>query len=324
MLWRKYLSLALVAGLMSFGGCVGTGIPGDGSMTAVLEATATAPQESTAGQTIELSASVNEDAGPVTYQWFQVSGRLVELEGAGEAVVRFVAPSLPSDQRLVFRVDVRNAAGETRSSTVEVLVLADPDYVAPDFSGGGGGDEDGETPDPGDEDVRVRMVTSMGEIIVELYPSRAPITVANFLQYVDDGFYNNTIFHRVVPDFVVQGGGFSPGMELKETRDSIVNEAARSGLRNDRGTIAMARQAPADSATSQFYFNLVDNDRLNPREDPNGLTLPGYTVFGRVVSGMSVVDDIGEVETDSRDAPLEEILLIRCERVISFDFDPNK
>ncbi|NIW37582.1 MAG: peptidylprolyl isomerase A [Gemmatimonadetes bacterium] len=139
----------------------------------------------------------------------------------------------------------------------------------------------------------VTMKTSKGEIQIELYPEQAPISVENFLQYVDDGFYDGTVFHRVIPGFVIQGGGFTGDGQQKKTRPPIKNEA-ENGLKNDRGTLAMARTSVVDSATSQFFINLVDNDFLN-----HGTRDFGYAVFAKVVSGLDIVDTIGEVENNS-------------------------
>jgi peptidyl-prolyl cis-trans isomerase A (cyclophilin A) len=133
----------------------------------------------------------------------------------------------------------------------------------------------------------VLMETTLGVVKIELYPDKAPASVKNFLDYVNSGFYNGTIFHRVIPGFMVQGGGFTTDRKQKETRAPIKNEAA-NGLKNDRGTIAMARTANPDSATAQFFINVVNNDGLN-RPNPDGY---GYAVFGTVVEGMDVVDKI--------------------------------
>ena len=157
----------------------------------------------------------------------------------------------------------------------------------------------------------VLMKTGLGEIVIELYPDKAPITVENFLGYVRDGFYDNTIFHRVIPGFMVQGGGFVSGMSQKETKAEIKNEAA-NGLKNNRGTIAMARTAVVDSATAQFFINVVDNDFLNFVNDtPRGF---GYCVFGKVIEGMDVVDKIVSVPTTTfgyfSDVPQEDIVII--------------
>jgi peptidyl-prolyl cis-trans isomerase A (cyclophilin A) len=141
----------------------------------------------------------------------------------------------------------------------------------------------------------VKLQTSMGEIVLELRPDRAPATVANFLQYVRDGHYDGTVFHRVIPNFMIQGGGFTADMQQKGTRAAIALEA-RNGLRNDRGTIAMARTANPNSATAQFFINVVDNAGLNA-PNPDG---HGYAVFGRVIAGMDVVDQIRAVPTGNR------------------------
>jgi cyclophilin family peptidyl-prolyl cis-trans isomerase len=140
--------------------------------------------------------------------------------------------------------------------------------------------------------------TSMGTIKVELNEEKAPVTVKNFLAYVDDKFYDGTIFHRVIPTFMIQGGGFEPGLKEKPTKDPIKNEAG-NGLKNERGTLAMARTGDPDSATAQFFINLKDNSFLN-RGDPRCPDKYGYTVFGKVIEGMDVVDKIAQVETSDR------------------------
>ncbi|MBM3458411.1 MAG: peptidyl-prolyl cis-trans isomerase [Armatimonadetes bacterium] len=141
---------------------------------------------------------------------------------------------------------------------------------------------------------RVALRTNLGEIVVELDRERAPITTENFLQYVRDKHYDGVIFHRVIPNFMIQGGGMNPGMQERRTRKSIQNEAG-NGLRNDRGTIAMARTSVVDSATDQFFINLKDNGFLNHRDrSSEGF---GYAVFGAVVEGMEVVDAIARVPT---------------------------
>ena len=140
--------------------------------------------------------------------------------------------------------------------------------------------------------------TSAGAITVELYKDRAPVSVENFLQYVRDGFYPGTIFHRVVPGYVIQGGGYTAQLAEKATRPPIQNEAT-NGLRNQRGTLAMARKRTLRSATSQFYINLSDNTSLDYRGlSPDDF---GYAVFGRVIEGMDVVDKIGASPTGTRD-----------------------
>ncbi|WP_236251038.1 peptidylprolyl isomerase [Jeongeupia sp. HS-3] len=155
---------------------------------------------------------------------------------------------------------------------------------------------------------QVELVTNKGKIVLELYPEKAPATVANFLQYVKDKHYDSTIFHRVVAGFVVQGGGFDAKMNQKATRAPVKNEAQaafKAGLKNDRGTVAMARTNDPNSASSQFYVNLKNNDFLNwPGSDGFG-----YAVFGKVVAGLDVVDKIAAVKTMPGDAPLEPVVL---------------
>jgi peptidyl-prolyl cis-trans isomerase A (cyclophilin A) len=155
---------------------------------------------------------------------------------------------------------------------------------------------------------RVLMETSLGTVKIELFQKESPVSVDNFLTYVKAGFYNGTTFHRVIPGFMIQGGGFSTDMRQKITGKPIKNEAA-NGLKNNRGTIAMARTAFPDSATSQFFINLVDNNGLN-RPQPDGF---GYAVFGKVLEGMDVVDKIAEVKTcmhrGMRDVPCEPVLI---------------
>ncbi len=158
------------------------------------------------------------------------------------------------------------------------------------------------------DNPKVTFVTSMGEIEVELYPQQAPETVKNFLTYARDGFYAHTIFHRVIPGFMIQGGGFTAAMQQKSTREPIHNEAQAS-LPNVRGSIAMARTSQVHSATGQFFINLVDNGFLNFKEPtPTGY---GYCVFGHVTRGMDVVDRIAKVKTSSQkgmqDVPVEPI-----------------
>jgi len=160
------------------------------------------------------------------------------------------------------------------------------------------------------ENPVVLLETTSGDILVELYPDKAPETVANFLKYVDDGFYNNTIFHRVIPGFMIQGGGLTARMQQKDTSAPIKNEAD-NGLKNDRGTIAMARTMDPHSATAQFFINLVDNDFLN-FQAPSGNGW-GYCVFGRVTEGMDVVDKIAKVKTTTvgmyQDVPSDLVVI---------------
>jgi peptidyl-prolyl cis-trans isomerase A (cyclophilin A) len=142
----------------------------------------------------------------------------------------------------------------------------------------------------------VLMKTSIGNIKIELFQKEAPITVQNFLIYVKDGFYNDNIFHRVIPGFMIQGGGYTAEMKMKQAVGQPIKNEATNGLKNDRGTIAMARTANPDSATSQFFINVANNDGLN-RPLPDGY---GYAVFGRVIEGMDVVNKIAAVKTGIR------------------------
>lgn len=158
--------------------------------------------------------------------------------------------------------------------------------------------------------TRLEIETSQGNITVELYPEKAPKTVANFLQYAKDGFYENTIFHRVINHFMIQGGGFERDLTEKPTRAPIANEAD-NGLLNETGTIAMARTMDPDSATAQFFINLIDNPFLNyVSPDPEQI---GYCVFGKVISGMDVVQKIGVSPTGNvgrfTDVPIKPIII---------------
>ena len=165
------------------------------------------------------------------------------------------------------------------------------------------------------ETKTVKLETSMGNIVIELNEQAAPITVKNFLGYVEEGFYDGTIFHRVIPDFMIQGGGFTDQMVEKQTREAIINEA-KNGLKNERGTIAMARKPHPDSATVQFFINHRDNAPLNYVENGN----PGYAVFGKIIEGMDVVDAIASVNTTTRmgynDVPVKAVV-IKSARVVS-------
>jgi cyclophilin family peptidyl-prolyl cis-trans isomerase len=158
--------------------------------------------------------------------------------------------------------------------------------------------------------VTVMISTSKGNITVELLPAKAPETVANFLRYVDEGFYNGTIFHRVISGFMIQGGGYDQDYTKKQTHDPVINEAD-NGLSNVRGTIAMARTGDPHSATAQFFINHTDNPALDHRNKGAGW---GYAVFGKVTGGMEVVDRIASVETGPggpfrQDAPREMVII---------------
>jgi cyclophilin family peptidyl-prolyl cis-trans isomerase len=160
-----------------------------------------------------------------------------------------------------------------------------------------------------EETTQVRVVTNLGDFVIEVRPERAPLTAPDFLRYVKEGFYTNTLIHRVVPNFVIQGGGHdATTMALKPTHENIVNESG-NGLQNKRGTVGLARSPAPHSGNAEFYINLVDNPDLDPVP-----TRWGYAVFGRVVSGMDVLDKIGETPTGAmgqfkQDAPLKPIII---------------
>ncbi len=168
-------------------------------------------------------------------------------------------------------------------------------------------EEGGEDTAPASNNPRAVIHTSMGDITVELFEGEAPATVENFIAYAQDGFYNDTIFHRVISHFMIQGGGLTADMKAKPTAEPVVNESS-NGLSNSRGTIAMARTSDPDSATSQFFINVQDNPTLDDRP-----MAPGYTVFGKVVEGLDVVDEIRFVETTSNppyhDVPTEPVVI---------------
>jgi cyclophilin family peptidyl-prolyl cis-trans isomerase len=159
----------------------------------------------------------------------------------------------------------------------------------------------------------VRFETSLGSFTLELDAEKAPVSVENFLSYVDDGFFDGLIFHRVIPGFMIQGGGMLPDMSQKKNKAQIKNEAA-NGLRNDRGTIAMARTNEINSATSQFFINLSDNDFLN--HAPGNY---GYAVFGKVIDGMDTIDRIAKERTGRRkghdDVPATDVVITSAKRV---------
>jgi cyclophilin family peptidyl-prolyl cis-trans isomerase len=163
--------------------------------------------------------------------------------------------------------------------------------------------------------LRVIMETNHGKIILELYADKAPVTVKNFLHYVDERFYDGMIFHRVIPNFMIQGGGMMPGVKEKPGRAPIKSEA-KNGLLNERGTIAVARAVDPNSGTSQFFINTRDNAFLNPDKAHDKV---GYCVFGRVVEGMDVVDRIASVKTHAQgghnDVPVQDVVILSVRRV---------
>jgi len=162
---------------------------------------------------------------------------------------------------------------------------------------------------------RVVLETTKGNITIEFYSDKAPKTVENFLAYVDSGFYDGTIFHRVKPAFMVQGGGFTSGMKQKLTRAPIKNEAG-NGLSNTRGTVAMARTTDVHSATAQFFINVVDNQFLDHNDEGSGF---GYCVFGKVTEGMDVADKIVAVQTHDvgyfSDVPIEDVVIVSAKKI---------
>lgn len=180
--------------------------------------------------------------------------------------------------------------------------------------GGGAKEQSKQTKKESRQTKMVKLQTSMGDIVIELNEKAAPVTAKNFLTYVEEDFYNGLIFHRVIPNFMIQGGGFTAQMSQKQAHPPIVNEAG-NGLKNDRGTIAMARTNNPNSATSQFFINHKNNDFLNYVENKN----PGYTVFGKVTEGMDVVDAIAQVKTTTQkgmgDVPVEPVVIKSAEIV---------
>jgi len=167
-----------------------------------------------------------------------------------------------------------------------------------------------------DSQTKVKLTTSMGEIVIQLNTEKAPISAENFLTYVKEGFYDGTIFHRIIPGFMAQGGGFDSDFKQKETHAPIKNEAD-NGLKNDRGTLAMARTSDPDSATAQFFINYKDNDFLNyTSPTPNGW---GYAVFAEVIEGMNYVDEMAKAPTGNRgmhqDVPQTDIVIEKAEVV---------
>lgn len=289
---RGDVGRAAVAVLVQADPNYGTSDGSDGSGGSRPVARAGADRTVPGGRTATLDGSASRGTG-LTYSWRQVSGPTVTLKDPDKARATFTMPAFfPGVTiKLEFELEVRDLRGRRATDRV-VLTVGDP----------------GDDPKP-----RVKLETSKGNIVIELDRTKAPVTVRNFLQYVDDAFYDGLLFHRVIPDFVIQGGGYKPGLIEKTTRDPIANEAS-NGLKNLRGAIAMARTRNPDSATSQFYINLVDNSSLD--YSPNN---PGYAVFGTVIEGMDVVDAIAAVRTESRqgfeNVPVEDVLIIRAVRV---------
>jgi cyclophilin family peptidyl-prolyl cis-trans isomerase len=188
---------------------------------------------------------------------------------------------------------------------VLLVVVVGGGFLVYWLMGGGGG------PNP-----QVVIETSEGTIRVELFESQAPITVKNFLQYVDEKHYDGTIFHRVIPDFMIQGGGFEPGLKEKGSKFAAIKNEGGNGLKNERGTLAMARTPDPDSATDQFFINLKYNDFLDRAKAQDKM---GYAVFGKVIEGMDVVDKIARVRTETRlgqkNVPEEDVTIKSIRRV---------
>lgn len=206
-----------------------------------------------------------------------------------DAVVLTLAPLLLTSTVLL-AVNVRNIQADNK-------VTGDASSMIPG-------------PKKGDKVMKVKIETSHGTIVAELDPEKAPVTVENFLKYVRDGFYNGTIFHRVIDGFMIQGGGFDDNMQQKKTLPPIKNEAG-NGLKNVKGTLAMARTSVVDSATAQFFINLADNGFLDHRDETQSGY--GYAVFGKVVEGMDVVEAIGKVPTGDfrghQDVPASNVVM---------------
>ncbi len=267
---------------------------GGGNGTGALGPVAAAGEDQavSGGATVTLDGSGSSGLA-LKYHWRQVSGTTVALSGADGARATFAAPdfSATGTNVMEFELAVTDANNRTVTDRVRVRVR-DPNGTA--------------TP-------RVRVTTTMGSFVIELNPDKAPITVQNFLNYVDQGFYTDTLFHRVIPDFVVQGGGYLAGLTEKPTGAPIVNESD-NGLKNVRGSVAMARKTNPDSATAQFYVNLAANDFLDYQ--PGN---PGYAVFGQVIEGMSVVDQISAVPTTTQgqfeNVPVTDVVIQSVTRV---------
>lgn len=271
---------------------------GGGSESSRPRARAGLDQQPEAGALVTLDGSSSTGAG-LTFRWRQTSGPRVTLSATNSAVVTFTAPAFIEGgvNTLEFELLVTDVQQRTAADRIKIVVQEATD---------GGG-----TPAA----ARVRITTTMGAFTIELDAVKAPNSARNFLQYVDDKFYDGTLMHRVIPGFVVQGGGYLPGLTPKETRDPV-NSEANNGLKNLRGTVAMARTNDPNSATSQFYVNLVDNSSLDFSS-----TNPGYTVFGRVVEGLDIIDQIATVPTTSKggltDVPVTDVIIQKAERLPS-------
>jgi|GEM_PF-393835 len=303
------------------GGCPQNN-PGSGTGDETMTLRTTAPETAVQGETVTLNVRLPDgvDATQLLIRWRQTLGRAVEITNSDSLNASFIAPSLSLNQTLHFRVDVQTASGAVFSETVTIKIEEDPDYKSPSS-----GSDDETQP-------VVRILTSKGTITVKLYTNEAPLTVNNFLRYVDDGFYEDVIFHRVIADFMIQGGGYDTELVKKETRPSILDES-EDGRSNIRGTISMAHQADPDTGMSQFFINVKNNTHLDYDNPSTSEPDDGnkHTVFGEVTDGMDVVDEISEVETESRggmsDVPVENVVIRRIERIateISSSDDDDK
>jgi cyclophilin family peptidyl-prolyl cis-trans isomerase len=252
-----------------------------------------------AGEQVTLDGSKSTGTG-LQYQWRKVSGGPVTFSTPTEVSTTFTAPPFePNDTNLLsIELLVTDANGNEVTDRTQVKVG-----------------------DPSLSDRNVKIATSKGDITLELDRAKAPVTVGNFMWYIDDGFYDGTIFHRVIPDFVIQGGGFLPGLTEKTPRAPIINEAS-NGLSNVRGTIAMARTSDPNSATSQFFINVKDNIKGGDGKgdlDPGGVSPDGYAVFGHVTAGLDVVDVIAAVSTHTangyQDVPVDDVTVTKVSRL---------
>jgi peptidyl-prolyl cis-trans isomerase B (cyclophilin B) len=252
-----------------------------------------------AGEQVNLDGSKSSGAG-LTFHWRRVSGGSVTFTTPDEVRTTFAAPPFePNDTNIVLiELTVTDANGRQVTDRTQVKVG-----------------------DPTLSDHRVQVQTSKGTIVLDLDRAKAPVTVGNFMWYIDDAFYDGTIFHRVIADFVIQGGGYLPDLVEKKPRASIINEAS-NGLSNVRGTIAMARSNDPNSATSQFYINVKDNIKDGDGKsdlDPGGVTPEGYAVFGHVTAGLDVVDEIAAVPTHTssgfQDVPEDDVTILRVTRL---------
>jgi cyclophilin family peptidyl-prolyl cis-trans isomerase len=257
-----------------------------------------ADQWALSGEQVTLDGSKSTGSG-LAYSWRQVSGPPVTFNARDAAQVTFQAPNYdPNDTLVVAELTVIDATGRGMTDRTQVKIG-----------------------DPTLSDTKVQIETTKGTIVLALNRAKAPVTVGNFLWYIDDRFYDGTLFHRVIPQFVVQGGGFLPGLVEKKVRDPIINEAS-NGLSNVRGTIAMARTSAPNTATSQFFINVANNIKGGDGQsdlDPGGVSPDGYAVFGEVSAGMGVVDQIAAVTTGTKngfqDVPVEDVVVTSIRRL---------